>query len=591
LGNGCGVYREHLLDAQQLEHQTMKRIISVLLGLFLGLGANVALGGYSTSGGGGAGAVTGGSCTNQAVTAIDSSGVPTCANVPESGITNLPTDLANLAALANTAAPGSQGSYVSQSGGCSPAWAGSGYVYNVPACTYWIGGVSYTSTATQLTLTAADATNDRFDAIVVNTSSAAAKVDGTAAANPTVPVVDPTTQLALTYVLVTHNTTDPVSATNEQIYDEDNDWTTTEGTGWDGADTGNPHAGTKDVKATAVTANNAMRFIRSSTLTLNAYQQLQFWVAPSSGTTWPSGRSLSITLRDANAAQVGAAITLTNGSFGFVRTSTTYQLIAIPLGLFNVPAGVSVKELRLNPVGTGGTFTFYVDDVALTSTTNTILPGGAPYATQYKAADGSSAGTGPGTSGYVLQSTGAATPPVYTIKNPIVWWMPVASCQNTTASLLWDSPTSNPAVAACVTGTNTQKGVADFDPSTDQSLQMTARLPADYNGGSIDARVVWLAAATSGSAGWCVQLIKVSDAATDDPAFPAQAAGTCTSDAAKGTTLQTNVATITGTTCTSCAAGDLLHIQLSRDANGGAVTDDMTGNGRVIGVELTVPRN
>jgi hypothetical protein len=41
----------------------------------------------------------------------------------------------------------------------------------------------------------------------------------------------------------------------------------------------------------------------------------------------------------------------------------------------------------------------------------------------------------------------------------------------------------------------------------------------------------------------------------------------------------------------TCAAGELMHVQLSRDANGGAVTDDMTGDARVLGVELTIPRN
>jgi hypothetical protein len=172
---------------------------------------------------------------------------------------------------------------------------------------------------------------------------------------------------------------------------------------------------------------------------------------------------------------------------------------------------------------------------------------------------------------------------------PFTVWMPFAACQNATASLIWDSETSNAAAAACVTGTNTQKGVADFDATTDESLQTTWLIPTGFTG-SIDAKIKWLAAATAGSVGWCVQLIKVSDAATDDPAFPAQAAGNCVSDAVKGTTLQTNTATITGVTCASCAADDLLHIRVSRDANGGAVTDDMSGDARGIGLELTYRR-
>jgi hypothetical protein len=199
-------------------------------------------------------------------------------------------------------------------------------------------------------------------------------------------------------------------------------------------------------------------------------------------------------------------------------------------------------------------------------------------------------------SGVVTNLTGTLTNIVYdaeatgnTLTIPVPLWFPFAACQNVTASLIWDSFTSNAPAAACITGSNTTKGVADFDADTDESLQMTWLIPTGFTG-AIDAKISWLAAATSGSVGWCVQLIKVSDGATDDPAFPAQAAGNCVSDAAKGTTLQVNLATITGVTCTSCAAGDLLHIRVSRDANGGAVTDDMTGDARGIGLELTYRR-
>lgn len=168
-------------------------------------------------------------------------------------------------------------------------------------------------------------------------------------------------------------------------------------------------------------------------------------------------------------------------------------------------------------------------------------------------------------------------------------WFPFAACQNATASLLWNSPTSNAAAAACVTGTNTQKGVADFDATTDESLQMTYLLPSDWTG-NIDARIRWHAAATSGAVGWCVQLISVADAETGDPAFPAQGAGNCVSDTTKGTTLQENDASISAVTATGVAAGEMLYIRVSRDADGGAVTDDMTGDARGIGLELTFRR-
>lgn len=167
---------------------------------------------------------------------------------------------------------------------------------------------------------------------------------------------------------------------------------------------------------------------------------------------------------------------------------------------------------------------------------------------------------------------------------PAKVWFPAAGCNNATASTMWDLPTSNGAAPACVTGTNTQKGVLDFDATTSESAQQHLMLPADWTG-ALDVSIKWFAAATSGGVVWAVQTICVADAETDDPAF--NTASTVT-DAAKGTTNQTNDASITGVTATGCAAGELLHLKISRSvADAG---DDMTGDARLIGMELTLRR-
>ncbi len=156
-------------------------------------------------------------------------------------------------------------------------------------------------------------------------------------------------------------------------------------------------------------------------------------------------------------------------------------------------------------------------------------------------------------------------------------WFPVATCQNTTATANFDLPASNAPAPTCDTGSNTQKGYLAFDAGTDESFEDSWILPTGFTG-AIDVHFRWKAAATSGAAGWCAQLIRVPDGSTSDPAYPAQASGNCVSDTAKGTTLQENSATISGVTCSSCAAGDHVYVRISRDANGGAVTDDMTGD-------------
>jgi hypothetical protein len=168
---------------------------------------------------------------------------------------------------------------------------------------------------------------------------------------------------------------------------------------------------------------------------------------------------------------------------------------------------------------------------------------------------------------------------------PVKWWLPAAGCNNATAGPMWDLPTSNAPTAACVTGSNTQKGVFDFpDSDGDYTAQQTLRLPSDWSG-AIDAHIKWLAAATSGDVVWQVQTACVADAETDDPSW--NTASTVT-DTAKGTTLQTNDASITGVTATGCAAGEILHLRILRNRT--HASDSITGTVRLIGLELTLRR-
>jgi len=161
-------------------------------------------------------------------------------------------------------------------------------------------------------------------------------------------------------------------------------------------------------------------------------------------------------------------------------------------------------------------------------------------------------------------------------------WFPAAGCNNATAGSVWDLPTSNPAVAACKTGTNTQMGVLDFADGSNLSAQLTYKLPSTWTG-TVDATIKWLTSATTGNVVWQLATICVADAETDDPAF--NTASTVT-DAAKGTTLQTNDAAMTGVTVTGCAAGELMHIKLFRDS--AHASDTVAATARLIGVELVI---
>ena len=161
-------------------------------------------------------------------------------------------------------------------------------------------------------------------------------------------------------------------------------------------------------------------------------------------------------------------------------------------------------------------------------------------------------------------------------------WFPAAGCNNVTAGSIWDLPTSNPAVAACVTGTNTQKGVLGFADSASLSAQITYKLPSTWTG-TVDANIKWYTSATSGDVVWQLATICVADAETDDPAF--NTASTVT-DTAKGTTLQTNDASITTVTVTGCAASELMHVKILRDS--AHASDTLAATANLIGIELVI---
>ena len=165
-------------------------------------------------------------------------------------------------------------------------------------------------------------------------------------------------------------------------------------------------------------------------------------------------------------------------------------------------------------------------------------------------------------------------------------WFDAAACQNSVATLIWNQPTANFPAAVCDPD-STPNAYASFDATTDESFDFDFVLPTGFTG-AIDAHFIWKAAATSGATGWCMQLVRVPDGTTSGQSHAAQSTSNCVSDTAKGTTLQENRADKTSITCTSCAAGDRVKGRISRDANGGAVTDDMTGDAHLIKFGYTI---
>lgn len=261
--------------------------------------------------------------------------------------------------------------------GGSAVWQ-TGYTFLISAADYFIRGVRYTSVQTEVVLSAAHATLDRIDVLVVDTSGVAAAVEGTAAAQPSEPDIDPITQLKIAIVLVSANTTQPTATSTLDLYLENAgstaewDWAASAGS-WSLSGATLPRTGSVCVIVTSAANNsNIVGTIGSGTIDINDYDFLAVYIRSTS--TWANNRVLRVQWQDSNSVIKGNTLTIASGYFGFNSSNTTdYQLIAIPTSQFAIADGTAVSKLKF--FDSGGAISFRLDDISLTggTTTQTIV--------------------------------------------------------------------------------------------------------------------------------------------------------------------------------------------------------------------------
>ena len=287
----------------------------------------------------------------------------------------------NALCVALPAQPGSQYVGPQALSGCGVEYV-SGLTYTVGACSYSINHVTYNSPLTSITLPAADPTNPRIDVIFVDASQTVQSLQGTPAVTPQQPTVDPSTQLALTFVLIPAASTTPGNTTRVDIYLEGVEWTPAKG-GTSAANvnltsTNNPYQGTHDVEfgagGTVVTTTFAgFTDPSAGTVDMANYNNLVFYIRNKAAWTITS----SVTVQWYNGVTaMGTAVVISGGAFGFNATSnnTTYQQISIPTNTFGI-AGIPVTSVRLTVSGTGTNLVgFYMDDMTLQGGVGGVVP-------------------------------------------------------------------------------------------------------------------------------------------------------------------------------------------------------------------------
>ena len=237
-----------------------------------------------------------------------------------------------------------------------------GYVFEVSAAQYYILDTLYSSAQGQVTLATADATLNRIDVIALDENNAIVVVQGTNAASPVKPSVDPATQLELTFVYITA-TTGVTGMSVLSIYAENTEWTSAKsGAPINLASTVNPHLGTKCVEGTSAVAGNYFQFTAPGAGDVTTRNNLVLFIR--SKATWANNKAITMRWYNSTVAK-GQAVTLNNGAFNFSSANvTTYQQIVVPLSLFGV-AGIDVDVLRFTVAGGGAAIGFYVDDISL----------------------------------------------------------------------------------------------------------------------------------------------------------------------------------------------------------------------------------
>lgn len=247
-------------------------------------------------------------------------------------------------------------------------------IFNISPSIYRLccDSIARVSVLTSVTLTAADPTLNRFDAIVLTTSGVVVR-QGTSAATAALPQPQDC-EILLTHIYIPAGSltpgTTPDGGTPSQtvIYDE------TGGTEWTGAATGvtvnfsnttNPYKSTIAADVGTYSAGQDFSFTKGSgTVDLTNYTSLKFYIRLKSALS-PQAK-IGIWFYNTGNALGSKSIILENGKYNFVRTSTgVYQEINIPMSEFIGGTTSTVNRLWFLFLNTGNADGFYIDWIHL----------------------------------------------------------------------------------------------------------------------------------------------------------------------------------------------------------------------------------
>ena len=161
-----------------------------------------------------------------------------------------------------------------------------------------------------------------------------------------------------------------------------------------------------------------------------------------------------------------------------------------------------------------------------------------------------------------------------------------AHCHGAIAKTEWTLVDGNSPTPACVGGNNAREGVLNFDADEVQGAIVPFTLPGQFRG-KLNVQIMWQAASTIGSVGWCVELVTAADLKREGGVPLRRTSHHCASHEIRKSTQHLSTALVINVTeAAPAGTNDALHIRVSRDANSSVVLDDMPGDARLLGVVI-----
>lgn len=255
-------------------------------------------------------------------------------------------------------------------------WSGQGLIFNISPAIYVIGGVQYSSPATQDTLSPANVSNPRYDLFVVDTSNRAGHITGEAAPSPTVPQPEIGFQLSLTNGLIVNpGDTTPSNVVTTVIYDQNIEWSSGQEGGtprvMDFNSTTNPYHLTKALYVSKYN-NSQAYFYSPSSIQTSSVNTIDMWIY----LTGAMSASNNIYLLLFDSATRSANYILLNSDFGFNKNdSNNYQHVVIPASAIRwLSPTFNLFELTFTGSDTSGAKGLYFDYIRLQSGIPNIPP-------------------------------------------------------------------------------------------------------------------------------------------------------------------------------------------------------------------------